>query len=183
MLAVVGPGASAWLLSGDMVADANDWAKFLAAYDQKNGLEKSGDKVILEVGNDRWPFPAGLPRLVRWAERQGSLPEVLHMAGEMFEARAGAHVIASLPDAGLRRSASARTMQTVRDGARIGTIISALMHAYTGREITVKQQGAYGGGPTSTRSAGIFPSASVAPATRSRSPETGPTTSPGRPDR
>jgi type II secretory pathway component PulF len=32
-------------------------------------------------------FPVGLPRLVRWAENQESLPEVLHMAGAMFEAR------------------------------------------------------------------------------------------------
>lgn len=32
-------------------------------------------------------FPVGLPRLVGWAENQESLPEVLHMAGAMFEAR------------------------------------------------------------------------------------------------
>ncbi len=32
-------------------------------------------------------FPVGLPRLVRWAENQESLPEVLHMAGAMFESR------------------------------------------------------------------------------------------------
>ncbi len=30
-------------------------------------------------------FPLGLPRLVRWAENHESLPEVLHMAGAMFE--------------------------------------------------------------------------------------------------
>ena len=34
-----------------------------------------------------WLIPRGLPRLVRWAENQESLPEVLHMAGAMFEAR------------------------------------------------------------------------------------------------
>jgi general secretion pathway protein F len=39
----------------------------------------------------RREFPPGLPRLVAWSEREGSLPEVLHMAGEMFETRAGAH--------------------------------------------------------------------------------------------
>jgi type II secretory pathway component PulF len=32
-------------------------------------------------------FPLGLPHLVRWAENQESLPEVLHMAGAMFESR------------------------------------------------------------------------------------------------
>jgi type II secretory pathway component PulF len=36
-------------------------------------------------------FPIGLPRLIRWAENQKSVPEVLHMAGSMFEARARAH--------------------------------------------------------------------------------------------
>ena len=35
-------------------------------------------------------FPIGLPRLVRWAENQKSVPEVLHMAGSIFEARARA---------------------------------------------------------------------------------------------
>jgi type II secretory pathway component PulF len=35
-------------------------------------------------------FPIGLARLLRWAENQKSLPEVLHMAGSMFEARARA---------------------------------------------------------------------------------------------
>jgi hypothetical protein len=68
LLAVVGPGASAWLLSGDMVADANDWTKFLAAYDAKNALRKEGDKMILDVGADAWPFPAPLvKRADKWA--------------------------------------------------------------------------------------------------------------------
>lgn len=59
LLAVVGPGSSAWLFSGDMVADANDWAKFVAAYDQKNRLDMQGDsRAVLDVGNDDWPFPA-----------------------------------------------------------------------------------------------------------------------------
>ncbi len=35
-------------------------------------------------------FPPGLPRLIHWAEQHMSLPEVLHMAGSMFEARARA---------------------------------------------------------------------------------------------
>ena len=61
LLAVVGPGSSAWLFSGDMIADANDWAKFVAAYDQKNRLDMQGEsRAILDVGNDDWPFPAPL---------------------------------------------------------------------------------------------------------------------------
>ena len=58
VLAVVGPSASSWIMSGDSVADRNDWGKFLAAYDKKNALEKSGDKAVLNVGDDNWPFPA-----------------------------------------------------------------------------------------------------------------------------
>jgi hypothetical protein len=59
VLAVVGPSSASWLSSGDPVADRNDWNKFLAAYDKKNALEKSGDaKAILAVGDDAWPFPA-----------------------------------------------------------------------------------------------------------------------------
>ncbi len=38
----------------------------------------------------RQRFPIGLARLLRWAENQKSVPEVLHMAGAMFEARARA---------------------------------------------------------------------------------------------
>jgi hypothetical protein len=33
----------------------------------------------------------GLAGLVRWAENQKSLPEVLHVAGSMFEVRARSH--------------------------------------------------------------------------------------------
>jgi general secretion pathway protein F len=33
-------------------------------------------------------FPTGLPRLLRWAQGQGAIAEILHTAGEMFEARA-----------------------------------------------------------------------------------------------
>src|SRR5687768_10920538 len=35
MLAVVGPASKTWLFSGDSVADANDWKKFVAAYDER----------------------------------------------------------------------------------------------------------------------------------------------------
>jgi general secretion pathway protein F len=54
------------------------------------GAVESG-QTLAQAMVDRRPFPVGLPRLVDWAEPQRSLPEVLHMAGEMFEARAGAH--------------------------------------------------------------------------------------------
>ena len=40
LLAVVGPTSKDWLFTGDPVADRDDWAKFLAAYDKKNGISK-----------------------------------------------------------------------------------------------------------------------------------------------
>ena len=33
-------------------------------------------------------LPAGLPRLLQWSADQGAIADILHMAGEMFEARA-----------------------------------------------------------------------------------------------
>ncbi|HZZ94612.1 MAG TPA: DUF2950 domain-containing protein [Usitatibacter sp.] len=75
LLAIVGPGSASWLFSGDMVADANDWAKFVAAYDEKNGLDSpDANRAVLQVGNDAWPFPA---------------PIVKHGATWSFDANAG----------------------------------------------------------------------------------------------
>jgi hypothetical protein len=58
LLAVVGPGSGDWLFSGDPVSDANDWKRFLAAYDEKHALDAKDARAILNVGNDAWPFPA-----------------------------------------------------------------------------------------------------------------------------
>ncbi len=73
-------------LTGEGVPDAN----IAIACRRMAGAVESG-RTLAQAMADRWPFPAGLPRLVGWAEPQRSLPEVLHMAGEMFEARASAH--------------------------------------------------------------------------------------------
>ena len=63
LLAVVGPASKDWLFTGDPVADRADWAKFLAAYDKKNGITKEGDaKAVLIVGDDDWSFPASLKK-------------------------------------------------------------------------------------------------------------------------
>jgi hypothetical protein len=74
LLAIVGPGSSSWLFSGDNVADKNDWSRFLAAYEKKHNVEKSGDKATLNVGDDAWPFPA---------------PIVSHAGRWSFDANAG----------------------------------------------------------------------------------------------
>jgi hypothetical protein len=62
LFAVVGPDSKSWILSGDDVADRADWKRFLEAYDQKNNVQATGDKAVLEVGNDAWPFPAPIVR-------------------------------------------------------------------------------------------------------------------------
>jgi general secretion pathway protein F len=48
-------------------------------------------KTLADAMSGRRPFPPRLPRLLLWGESRGSLPEVLHMAGDMFAARASAH--------------------------------------------------------------------------------------------
>src|SRR5262249_27459266 len=53
---------------GDKVADANDWRRFLSAYEAAHTLETEGDKTVLAVGEDKWPFPAPLvKRGDKWA--------------------------------------------------------------------------------------------------------------------
>lgn len=68
LLAVVGPGASSWLFSGDRVADRNDWSRFLTAYEARHAVETQPDgRRVLVVGEDAWPFPAPLvERAGRW---------------------------------------------------------------------------------------------------------------------
>jgi hypothetical protein len=76
MLAVLGPGSSGIIRSGDAVADKAGRERFVKAYDEANKLEKSksGDKVILAVGKDAWPFP---------------VPIVKAASGWRFDAREG----------------------------------------------------------------------------------------------
>jgi Protein of unknown function (DUF2950) len=63
LLAVVGPASKNWLFTGDPVADRDDWAKFLAAYDKKNDISKEGEaRATLIVGDDDWSFPAPLKK-------------------------------------------------------------------------------------------------------------------------
>ena len=69
ILTVVGPASKSWLYSGDKVSDENDWKAFLAAYDEKNALQKEGDaKATLTVGKGDWPFPAPIVKKgSKWA--------------------------------------------------------------------------------------------------------------------
>lgn len=58
LLALLGPGSETLISSGDEVEDREQSAQFVRLYDEKNILEKAGEKkMILHVGNNDWPFP------------------------------------------------------------------------------------------------------------------------------
>jgi hypothetical protein len=56
------------ILTGDSVLDANDFADFAQAVAEKTEIDKKSDsKVILRVGNDKWPFAIPIARVKdRW---------------------------------------------------------------------------------------------------------------------
>jgi hypothetical protein len=63
VLAVIGPQARSWVVSGDRVSDRAEWAQFLAAYDKKNAIVREGDaKALLAAGEGDWTFPSPLVR-------------------------------------------------------------------------------------------------------------------------
>lgn len=49
-------------------------------------VERGG--TLAQAMASRPELPSGLARLLRWATKQNAIAEILHMAGEMFEARA-----------------------------------------------------------------------------------------------
>lgn len=58
LLSILGPGSETLVSSGDEVEDREQSAQFVRLYDEKNILEKTGEKkMILHVGNNDWPFP------------------------------------------------------------------------------------------------------------------------------
>jgi len=77
------PLGEAVRLTGEGVNDATiDRACRVMGSDVDAGLELS------QAIGRQWLFPKGLARVLRWAEGNQSLASSLHMAGEMFEARA-----------------------------------------------------------------------------------------------
>jgi len=61
LLAILGPGAEDLIYSGDPVADQNDRARFVKAYEQMNGLGKQDrGQTVLLLGNRDYPFPIPL---------------------------------------------------------------------------------------------------------------------------
>jgi general secretion pathway protein F len=76
------PLPEALRLAGEGVQDAD-----VNASCRGMANEVESGRSLARAMESAWLIPAGFPRLVRWAENQESLPEVLHMAGAMFEAR------------------------------------------------------------------------------------------------
>jgi general secretion pathway protein F len=77
------PLPDALRLTGEGIQNADlDRACQVMAADVERG------RTLSEAMAAQVHFPAGLPRLLRWAQGQGAIAEILHTAGEMFEARA-----------------------------------------------------------------------------------------------
>jgi hypothetical protein len=55
--AMLGPDSDEVLSSGDEVADKAGRALFVQEFDDRHGIKEAGDKAILSVGKDDWPFP------------------------------------------------------------------------------------------------------------------------------
>ncbi|MGC8642590.1 MAG: type II secretion system F family protein [Isosphaeraceae bacterium] len=77
------PLPEALQLTGEGVENAHlDRACLLMSDDVERGAS------LAQAMMQRRELPAGLPRLLRWAGDHGAQSEILHMVGEMFEARA-----------------------------------------------------------------------------------------------
>ncbi len=57
LLKIGGPDANELIYSGDEVADRNRREMFIKAYDEQHKIESEGDKLILVIGRNEWPFP------------------------------------------------------------------------------------------------------------------------------
>ncbi len=57
LLVIFGPAAKELIFSGDPVADKQRRAQLLAAYEEKNHLATEGEKTVLIIGKQDWPFP------------------------------------------------------------------------------------------------------------------------------
>jgi len=60
LLAIFGSDANELISSGDEVADRQRREMFLQAYDEQHKLDVEGDKLVLVVGKNDWPFPIPL---------------------------------------------------------------------------------------------------------------------------
>ena len=60
LLAIFGADANELISSGDDVADRQGREMFISSYDEQHKLDVEGDKLILVLGKNDWPFPIPL---------------------------------------------------------------------------------------------------------------------------
>ena len=80
IIAIVGSGAKDLLYSGDPVSDKERRKRLLEAYDKKNSLVKDGEKMVLVMGENDWPYPIPLVKQGdKWIfDTKGGKEEVLN---------------------------------------------------------------------------------------------------------
>jgi len=57
LLAIFGPESGELLSSGDEVADRLNRQRFVEAFDTRNRIEADGNRFLLIIGKNNWPFP------------------------------------------------------------------------------------------------------------------------------
>jgi Protein of unknown function (DUF2950) len=60
LVAIFGTAAKELIFSGDPVSDKQRKERFISRYDQKNSLSQEGNKMVLIIGENDWPFPIPL---------------------------------------------------------------------------------------------------------------------------
>ena len=65
IIAILGNGSKDLLYSGDPVSDKERRKRLLEAYDKKNSLVREGEKMVLVIGENDWPFPFPLVNRVK----------------------------------------------------------------------------------------------------------------------
>jgi len=67
LLLILGPGGNEIISSGDEVDDLQARQAFLEAYDVQNSIAADGDRFLLVIGKNDWPFPVPIIKKAdRW---------------------------------------------------------------------------------------------------------------------
>jgi Protein of unknown function (DUF2950) len=60
LLSIFGTAGKKLISSGDPVSDKQRREKFVSDYDRKNSMTQEGGKIVLNIGDQDWPFPIPL---------------------------------------------------------------------------------------------------------------------------
>lgn len=88
---IFGDNGRELLSSGDPVQDRKGRQRFLYLYREKNTIEAQGDKMLLLVGNEQWPFPAPIIKT-----QQGWLFDAAAGKEEVLNRRIGGNELAAI---------------------------------------------------------------------------------------